>query len=84
MKTITFIALLGLGLLTFSCSNELDLQPAQSIGEDVALNSDATVKAVLIGAYDQLGDGDLYGGNALRDADLLWGYWRAAFRRHFQ
>ena len=73
MKTTTLITLLGLGLLTLSCSDELDLQPAQSIGEDVALNSDATVKAVLIGAYDQLGDGDLYGGNALRDADLLGG-----------
>ncbi|MCP9234612.1 RagB/SusD family nutrient uptake outer membrane protein [Lewinella sp. JB7] len=73
MKYSILVTLLGLGMLSVSCSDELQLQPSQSIGEDVALGSDPTVKAVLIGAYDQLGDGDLYGGNNLRDADLLGG-----------
>ncbi|WP_420458980.1 RagB/SusD family nutrient uptake outer membrane protein [Neolewinella sp.] len=73
MNNSILVTLLGLGLLAFSCSDELDVQPAQSIDEGVALSSDETVKAVLIGAYDQVSDGDLYGGNALRDADLLGG-----------
>ncbi len=73
MNPSIFVTLLGLGLLFCACSGELDLQPSQSIGEEVALNSDATVKAVLVGAYDRLGDGDLYGGNLFRDADLLGG-----------
>ena len=73
MNNTILVTLLGLGLGIFSCSDQLDIQPAQSIDENVALNSDETVKAVLIGAYDQLGDGDLYGGNSMRDADLLGG-----------
>ncbi|PPK87639.1 RagB/SusD domain-containing protein [Neolewinella xylanilytica] len=64
--------LLGLGFLT-ACGDQLEIQPFQSIGEEVALSSDATVKAVLVGAYDQISNGDLYGGNNLRDAELLGG-----------
>lgn len=73
MNYSKLVLLFGLGIFIASCSDQLDLEPAQSITEEVALGSDATVKAVLIGAYDQLSDGDLYGGNALRDADLLGG-----------
>ncbi|MBB4079120.1 tetratricopeptide (TPR) repeat protein [Lewinella aquimaris] len=73
MNYSILVTLLGLGIFSASCSDQLQLQPSQSISEDVALSSDATVKAVLVGAYDILGDGDLYGGNNLRDADLLGG-----------
>ncbi|THH37749.1 RagB/SusD family nutrient uptake outer membrane protein [Neolewinella litorea] len=72
MKISHIFLLLGIGLLT-ACSDELEIQPFQNVSEDVALGSDATVKAVLVGAYDQLGSGDLYGGNNLRDAELLGG-----------
>ncbi|MGB3799128.1 MAG: RagB/SusD family nutrient uptake outer membrane protein, partial [Lewinella sp.] len=64
--------LLGLGLLT-ACGDQLEIEPFQSVSEDVALGSDATVKAALVGAYDQVSNGDLYGGNNLRDAELLGG-----------
>lgn len=63
------LGLIFMGLT--ACSDQLNLEPFQSVSEEVALSSDATVKAVLVGAYDQLGDGDLYGGNNQRDGDLL-------------
>lgn len=56
-----------------SCNEELNLEPYQSISEDLALENDNNVKAVLIGAYDALGAGALLGGNSLRDAELLGG-----------
>lgn len=56
-----------------ACDNELNLEPAQSISEDLALNSEKNVLAVLVGAYDGMSDGDVFGGNALRNAELLGG-----------
>jgi len=63
---------LVVGMLS-ACADRLELNPAQSVGEEVALNSDANVKAVLIGAYDELGNGDIYGGNVIRNGALLGG-----------
>ena len=63
--------LLALVLSGMGCSDFLELEPEQSIEPELALDSDANVKAVLIGAYDELGVDDLFGGLTLRDADLL-------------
>ncbi len=69
----TYLFLIVLLLIGTACEDELELQPAQSISEDLALDSDPNVKAVLIGAYDELGVGDVFGGNVLRNAELLGG-----------
>lgn len=58
-------------ILVVSCSDELEPEPAQSISEGVALSSPENVQAVLIGAYDELGVNDLFGGNTLRNSELL-------------
>jgi len=63
-----------LTLIMFSlaaCDKELDREPAQSISEDQALSTDANVKSVLLGAYDGLALDGLFGGNTLRDAELM-------------
>lgn len=73
MKTNQILSCIVVAALCFSCSDQLDLDPFQSIPTDDALSSDENVKAVLIGAYDELGNGDLFGGNNLRDAELLGG-----------
>ena len=70
-KYIIFLLIAGIGFS--ACTEELELEPAQSISENQALNSDGNVKAVLIGAYDALATGDLYGGNVLRNSELLGG-----------
>ena len=64
------IALMAVALVV-SCSDELEPEPAQSISEGVALSSPENVQAVLIGAYDELGVNDLFGGNTLRNSELL-------------
>ena len=61
-------------MLVFSfvaCDSALDLDPSQSISEGQAVENDANIKAVLVGAYDEFGVGNLYGGETLRNADLL-------------
>lgn len=72
MKNIRIYSLLFLSLMFLgSCTDELDLEPPQGLDVADALSTDANIKAVLIGAYDELSDGDLFGGNTLRNAELL-------------
>jgi starch-binding outer membrane protein, SusD/RagB family len=60
-------------ILISGCGKLLDLQPAQSISEDVALTTDKNVKNVLLGAYALFSQSGIYGGCILRDAELLGG-----------
>lgn len=69
INNIWLPAVLAFGLA--ACNKELDLNPAQSISEDLALSTDANVKSVLLGAYDGLALDGLFGGNTMRDAELL-------------
>lgn len=72
MKRLNNITLLCVvALLLWSCDSILDTEPQQSISEDLALTNSSNVQAVLIGAYDELGDSDLYGGQMLMNPDLL-------------
>lgn len=64
------LSLFALVLVT-SCDDRLELEPAQSLSDEVALSTEENVKAVLLGAYDQLSDGKLWGGDARRDAELV-------------
>ncbi|RMG30938.1 MAG: RagB/SusD family nutrient uptake outer membrane protein [Bacteroidetes bacterium] len=66
------LALLVVALLA-GCTEQLELEPAQSISENLALNSDKNIKTALVGAYDALSNGDVFGGNALRNSELLGG-----------
>jgi len=49
----------------------LQVEPKQSISSEVALNTEQNVKAALTGAYSDLGDDDLYGGQYMMSPDLL-------------
>ncbi len=71
LLTILSIVVL-LGLFT-GCDKYLDLQPSQNIDEKIALTSDENVKLVLQGAYSQFALPGIYGGNILRNAELLGG-----------
>lgn len=71
IKSYLLVSLVLLG--ANACQDQLELEPAQNVSEDLALNSDQNVKAVLIGAYDELGVDDLFGGETLRNAELLGG-----------
>ncbi|MFN8210669.1 MAG: RagB/SusD family nutrient uptake outer membrane protein [Bacteroidales bacterium] len=72
-KYITSIFAAALLVALSGCGKLLDLQPSQSISEEVALNTDKNVKSVLLGAYYLMAQPGIYGGCLLRDADLLGG-----------
>ncbi len=74
MKNLNINYILSMVIVTMivsACSNQLDKLPPQSISTDIALNSDENVKKVLIGAYDALSNADLFGGEILRNSELL-------------
>jgi len=48
-------------ITSYSCKKFLDLQPIDQIGEDVALDSKDKIERALVGAYNQLGQGNYYG-----------------------
>ena len=74
MKKIFSISILvALTLFFTACDKLLDLEPYQSISEELSLESDANVKSVLKGAYAQFDDLSIYGGCLLRNAELLGG-----------
>ena len=66
-------------ILTFSlatfflagCADMLDIEPANSIDASKGISTSSDVEALLVGAYSAMGDGDVYGGNILRDAELI-------------
>lgn len=70
LKLISGTLFLSAFLFT-ACDGLLDTAPKQSIDADVALTSPDNVKSTLIGAYDAMGSGDLYGGWFLMMPDLL-------------
>lgn len=66
-----------------ACDDNLEIEPAQAIRDDLALSSPQNVKAVLIGAYDELGVSDVFGGETMMNSELLGGngeiLWQGTF-----
>lgn len=54
-----------------SCADKLNISPVNTVATAQALSTPDDLNALLIGAYNSLGDADLYGGNLQRDAELL-------------
>jgi len=71
MKRIhTFLTILLIVCISVT-SCDLDINPVDSIVEEIALTDDASVRALLVGGYDRLADNDLYGGWIQISSDLL-------------
>ena len=70
MKNLKYILFSGLLFSAVACDKKLDIEPLQSVSENIALDSDGNVKLVLQGAYDNLSRDGVYGGNLYRDAEL--------------
>jgi hypothetical protein len=72
MKLLKYSLLLfTAGTLVTACNKKLDLPNPQAIGNDLALSSDANIKQVLLGGYDALSSGNLYGGDIQIFGDLM-------------
>lgn len=70
---VLLFALLTTGLVavTSGCDSILDTEPAQSISEERATTTPDNVVNILIGAYEQVGDDDVYGGQVQLLTDLM-------------
>lgn len=66
-----WLVLLALTAGLAACDGKLDLEPAQSVSEELALSTDQNVKTALLGCYDALSKDGLWGGDALRNAELM-------------
>ena len=71
IKHIGYTSLILSSLVVGGCTDELDLSPTDKLPAEAALSTGANIEKVLLGAYDALSDSDLFGGNALRDSELL-------------
>ncbi|MBT1705221.1 RagB/SusD family nutrient uptake outer membrane protein [Chryseosolibacter indicus] len=58
-------------LLQVRCADELKIEPQTDVTEEVALDNEEAVQSLLVGAYDLLGDDDVYGGWIQMTSDLL-------------
>jgi tetratricopeptide (TPR) repeat protein len=72
-KIFSITAVIVLIAFTTGCGKYLDIEPSQQISDNIALTSDDNVKSVLIGAYSEFALPGIYGGNILRNAELLGG-----------
>lgn len=64
-------AILSLVVLFAGCDSLLDTEPKQAISEQAALSSSSNIEAVLAGAYDAIGEYDVYGGQYYMLPDLM-------------
>ncbi|NLO69181.1 MAG: hypothetical protein GX098_11545, partial [Bacteroidales bacterium] len=72
MKTIKYISLaLTLAFALHSCEGILDMEPQMDLSDKTALNSTLGLQSAIIGAYDRLQGGDLYGGRIWVAGDML-------------
>jgi tetratricopeptide (TPR) repeat protein len=72
-RLISIISTIVLCGIFTGCDKYLNLEPSQSISENIALTSDENVKHVLTGAYSEFAYPGIYGGNIIRNAELLGG-----------
>ncbi|AFL83961.1 RagB/SusD family protein [Belliella baltica DSM 15883] len=71
MKKYIITGLISLTAIFSSCDDQLFQTPFQSIDQNLALNSDANVKSVLIGAYGEMRGVSLYGGRLQLFSEML-------------
>lgn len=76
ISKINILTILLAGSLLSGCSNELDIEPKNSVDAGMALNTSNDVKAALVGAYTALvqngtSSESLYGGRLMVSTDLM-------------
>jgi starch-binding outer membrane protein, SusD/RagB family len=72
MKTYKILFFFScLVFLSVRCANELEIQPQTTVTQEVAIEDEEGVQSLLIGAYDLMGDDDVYGGWIQMTSDLL-------------
>lgn len=70
-KNIHILILISVIVFSTSCEDKLDLSDPNNTGASIALETDKNVKSTLLGAYDALSAGAFYGGNSLRNSEIM-------------
>lgn len=65
------ISLIVVLLIVNACEDKLELSDPERVGPAIVFSSDENVKSALLDAYDGLSSGNLFGGNTLRNSELL-------------
>ena len=75
MKKIKYIITVFIlsAFIFSSCDNVLDVSPTTELADEVALNSTIGLQSALMGAYDKLQNGYLYGGRYWVSTDMIAG-----------
>lgn len=72
MKTLKYISLiLSVFLVLSSCEEMLDMEPKMDLSDKTALTTTLGLQSAIIGAYDRLQGGDLYGGRIWVSGDMI-------------
>ncbi|TXH25364.1 MAG: RagB/SusD family nutrient uptake outer membrane protein [Cyclobacteriaceae bacterium] len=72
MKKINKILFASFLLISFTaCEEDLELTDPNNTGDAIALINDKNVKSTLVGAYNAISSGNLFGGNTFRNSELL-------------
>lgn len=72
IKNITTLAFtLILGVMLVSCDDFLDIEPQQSVSDEVVYNSHEGVTNALYGAYERISGPQLYAGTSVFHSDLV-------------
>ncbi len=71
MKKLIYVTALSTAFVLGACNKALDLKPFQSIDQSQALLTAKDVQITLVGAYNALSNGNLYGGGIYVNADLM-------------
>jgi tetratricopeptide (TPR) repeat protein len=66
-----YITAICTALMLTACNKQLDLKPHQEIEQDQAILTSRDVQITLVGAYNRMGQSDLYGGGIELYPDLL-------------
>lgn len=71
MNFYRYLFFLLVAALVVSCEDKLEIEPEQDISGDLATTTESNIENVLIGTYDESGQGDGLGGSVQVISDLL-------------
>ncbi|MGB5274680.1 MAG: RagB/SusD family nutrient uptake outer membrane protein [Flavobacteriaceae bacterium] len=71
MKSYKLAILAFCSIVILGCEDRLEINPTDNLPGELAITSEANISAILIGTYDEMGQGDTYGGELQLMTDLL-------------
>lgn len=82
-KTHTIIFLIC-GFFIIACDDNLDIEPEQNLTPEAALGSAVNIQNILVGAYDLLGQEEIYSGDYNLASELIANTGELAWKGTFQ